>query len=51
MKLNADACRTCLLDSARGAIATGHERDGALEAGPCPSVSSRTTHVRVEGSF
>jgi hypothetical protein len=34
-----------------GAVATWRERDGALEAGPCPSVSSRTAHVRVEGSF
>jgi hypothetical protein len=51
MKLNADACHTRLMDSARGAIATGHERDGAPEAGLRPSVSSRTAHVRVEGSF
>jgi hypothetical protein len=51
MKLNTDACHTCLLDSEGGAIVTGHERDGAPEAGPCPSVSSRTVHVRVEGSF
>jgi hypothetical protein len=51
MKLNTDACRTCLLDSVGGAVAMGRERDGASKAGPYPSVSSRTVHVRLEGSF
>jgi hypothetical protein len=35
MKLNTDACHTCLLDNEGGAIVMGHERDGAPEAGPC----------------